>query len=68
MKRSPSPPLRCPPWILAEWANRVQVARDFEARHIPTVLVDIRVVVGIGQELDILRSQNEALRALRSAS
>lgn len=67
MKTSPTP-LRVPPWILAEWADRVAVA----TRHLaegrgscPTVLVDVRVVVGIDQELKILRSQNEALRQLR---
>jgi len=59
-------PLRCPPWILAEWANRVQVAHNFATRGIPTVLVDIRVVTGIGQELELLRASNQFLRGLRA--
>jgi hypothetical protein len=65
MKHTTPLPLRASPAHLAQWANHVQVAKDFERRHIPTVTCDIRVILAIGQELEILRSQIEFLRAQR---
>ncbi len=64
MTRSPPTPLRASQAVLAEWQASVVAAQ----RHLagsPKVLVGSWVVVAIDQELQILRSQIEALRQLR---
>ncbi len=67
MKTSPTP-LRASPHVLEQWTYCVGVARRHLAERrasCPTVLVATTVLVAIEQEMEILRSQNDALRMMR---
>lgn len=68
MKRSRAPiALRPNPAALAEWDRAVAIAQRHiaERRQIPTATLSMTTLLAMDQEIRLLRSSNEFLRARR---